>query len=146
MHIQTYARDRAAIIGLLEISEYLTISTSTDPGPEYDFPTKDSKKKEFENTSRMFQLGSDGLCKLSTDYCCKTRVELVPDVRKIDQFIYETQRITENLKVKGQSGISMLPEHYSGPLTFKKGTLCAIADTFLISETIFCLKYSCGLK
>ena len=133
VHVQTYEKDAAELVKFLEIKDSLSLSFSTDPGPDYNFPSK----KGFENTSRMFRLGVEGLKNLSADICCKTRAELVPDIDNIQKFISQITITTTNLKARGMDSIAIIPEHYGGPLAYKKGTLCSISDTFIIANTRF---------
>jgi hypothetical protein len=72
---------------------------------------------------------------VSQEYCCKTRVELIPTPDGVSNFIEKTVETVIHLGAKGDYSIAFLREHYSGPLAYRKGTLCSIPDTFLIAET-----------
>jgi hypothetical protein len=136
VHIQTYESDSSEIKELLQLSDSLSINTTPDPGPDKEFYSS----KGYENTSRMFRIGVDGLENLASVTCCKTRAELIPDATQVKKFIAKIQQTLNDLRIKGSDSVAILQEHYGGPLAYRKGTLCSIADTFIIADTSFLLK------
>jgi hypothetical protein len=130
----------------------LIISTYPGELPKYSFDSStkiievaDPGSDEFRsgpkhqgypkrNTTRMLLSVNTGLKKSNTKYSIRTRIELLPELSRIEEFSH-TCLAAKNHIDQSIFGIAFMSEHYFGLSRQEKGVHTWLPDTFQIMKT-----------
>ena len=129
--VSTYPDEINEINGINGIK----IIINEDPGYDQDFYHIRNGIKLPRNTSRMLATTFNGIKDINTDWCLRSRIELLPDINHVEKHISRIEELIQDLDKIKTGGAVFLTSNFHSSITSRKGSILSFSDVFAIMRT-----------
>jgi hypothetical protein len=120
-----------------EIDEITNIKivVNEDPGYDRNFYHIKNGTKLPRNTMRMLTTTLSGIKLANSDWCLRSRIELLPKINNVEKHIDRIEELIRDLDKIKIGGAVFLSSNFNSSITSRKGSIVAFSDIFAIMRT-----------
>ena len=113
----------------------IKIIINEDPGHDQNFYHTNGKIQLPRNTLRMLNSTFNGIKLVDTDWCIRSRVELLPNIKHIEKHISKIEELIQDLGKIKKGGAVFLASNFHSSIISRKGSILSFSDIFSIMKT-----------